>query len=67
MSHNMLHDLKKCPFCGGNAYLCEYPYYSFIQCSRCGLVGKYYDTIFLDVEIANELACEWWNTRCENF
>lgn len=57
-----MEELKKCPFCGGEAVLeeCEYGGYSeyLVYCNECsGMVEKWRKT--------KEEAIEQWNRRAE--
>ena len=45
-------ELKRCPFCGGEASLCNY---YFVQCKKCGISTLTF--------ITKEEAIKAWNTR----
>lgn len=51
----MTKELEPCPFCGGEAMLCENIDYSYVYCMRCGCQTNEASYI-LD-------AIEAWNTR----
>jgi len=58
-------ELKKCPFCGGEAEFCNYKYHIgkrivpeyWVGCSGCGVITFYYKT--------KQQAITAWNNRKE--
>ena len=72
-------ELKKCPFCGGGAYLRQY-YYGYVadgarpyygcRCLKCGVSGREFvgESPYVDGheqldDMARRKAIEAWNTR----
>ena len=63
--------LRCCPFCGGNATLCESTISSnYVRCTRCTAEGPFFDAGFLadcqtpaGIKEARDLAVAAWNTR----
>ena len=52
----MSEELKRCPFCGGEATLCDYgKEWFYIVCGDCGVVTDHVS--------AEEIAVRIWNTR----
>lgn len=58
-------ELKKCPFCGGEARLQrknkKHGYY--VICKKCGCRTPYFQYQFDSLEKLRETAIETWNTR----
>ena len=61
-------DLKLCPFCGGDAQLCnidddglgEFSYYYEVVCRHCGLSNK---SFYANRDRVENAAIKHWNTR----
>ena len=53
------HNIKKCPFCGGNADIFSSDIYeTFITCYNCGAEVKFVDTLYNTTRTAIK-----WNRR----
>ncbi len=54
-----MNELKRCPFCGGEAVLieAETKVGAWVKCTNCGIGGS--------AEVTKEAAAEAWNSRAE--
>lgn len=54
-----MEDLKKCPFCGGEAKVEKRNYGYQVRCQKCGARGKY-------SKDSRDESIEKWNRRIED-
>jgi len=61
-------DLKRCPFCGGEARISHYgPFVtrtSKVECASCGACTKYF--LISEEYSSDQMAAEAWNRRTED-